>query len=191
VNYNIDFPEELKALSIPKFKVIDKSLITINRPSWWNLSVPIGVLSTIFLMFISGNISIKGPYDEDYLLLIISLMVFVAVVFFSLNRVVIDFDKRCVIIKNYNPLVNLGRKFFKLPFLIPFDEIEKIYSDWSFWGKKIYNHYVILQTNAPYKFRIAIFQRKNQSIIFTAYLNKLIKHHSIHADAVSDTTLMP
>jgi hypothetical protein len=187
MNYNIDLPEELKTVSNPKFKIGDDSLAIYNKPfvSDWLFEI------LILLLIISLARDSHTEYRTDYLIVTIALGLF-GLSGFSLNKVLIDFKQKSILVKNFNPLVNLCRKFFKMPFEIPFNNINKFYPDWKIGGHGSSSIYLtILETDVPYRFRIAIFTREDQSIIFTDYLNKLIKHHSIHTVQGSDTTVMP
>jgi len=87
--------------------------------------------------------------------------------------------------------INIYRKLIQVPFSIRFNDIDKLYSDWKYVGKGPDKYFTVLQTDSPYKFRIAIFAKEGQSIIFTDYLNTILKLNSIHAAEGSDTTVMP
>jgi hypothetical protein len=191
MNYNIDLPEELKTASMPKMKIAEQKLIILNRPYLMDWLFPAFIILIFSIMIINGKLSLINDDDSDYVTLILILFIFLIVRSFSLNRVRIDFEKKLISIKNYNPLVNLWRKLFQMPFAIGFKEVNKIFTDNNSFSRQLIRFYVILETDAPYQFRIAIFAEKNQSIIFTDYLTKLIKHHSIHADAVSDLRVKP
>ena len=175
MNYDIDLPEELKIISKPKFKGTGKELIIINKPSLWDITFPSVFIIIFLVMMLNKKISFEDSVIKDYLILAIVLMLLLLIQYFSLNKVSIDFERKCISVKNYNPLVNAGRKIFQMPSLIMFTDIEKIYSDYQFRGKNTNRHEVILQTTAPYKFRVAIFSTEAYSIQFSEYLHKKIK----------------
>jgi hypothetical protein len=187
MNYNIDLPEELKTVSKPKFKMNNSILTIYNRPFWDDWVFEIFMVLAI-LFFRNGE---QIEFRNDYLTAFIAFGLF-GLSYFSLNKINFDFEQKIVQIKNYNPLVNFFRKLFKMPSEVKFNEIEKIYPDWKLGGRgKQSKYFTILETDGPYKFRIAIFETESQSIIFTDYIRNIIKPHKIHTAQVSDTTVMP
>jgi phage-related holin len=175
MNYNTDLPEALKSVSIPKFKIMDKKLIIFNRPYLWDWIFPTAFITIFFVMIINGKISLTNNDYSDYVTLALTLLVLVIIVYLSLNRVCVDFEKKLISIKNYNPLVNLGRKLFQMPFIIGFKDVDKIFIDQNWFSGQLIRFYVILETDTPYKFRIAIFSKRQESIVFAEYLNHILK----------------
>jgi phage-related holin len=175
MNHTIDLPEELKSVSMPKFKVIDKKLIIFNRPYLMDWIFPAIILITFFVMIINGKISLTNAHYGDYAILALILFILLIIQYLSLNKVCVDFEKRLISIKNYNPLVNLGRKLFQMPFVISFKEVDKVFTDQNWSSRQLIRFYVILETDAPYRFRIAIFSKHQESIVFAEYLNHLLK----------------
>ncbi|MFT4152429.1 hypothetical protein [Parafilimonas sp.] len=174
MDYDIDLPKELKTASMPKFKTTGKELIIVNKPSLWDIMFPSVCIIIFFVMTLNKKISFENSDIGSYLILAIDLMLLLLIQYLSLNKVSIDFELKCISIKNYNPLVNVGRKILQMPALIMFTDIEKFYSDYQFWGKSTYKHKIILQTTALYKFRIAIFSKRQESILFAEYLKNVI-----------------
>lgn len=175
MNYDIDLPEELKVISKPEFKTTGNELIIVNKPSLWDIMFPSVFIIIFFVMMLNGGMAFKDSGYRDYLILAMVLMVLLLIQYVSLNKVSFDFDRKCVNIKNYNPLINVGRKMLQIPSLIMFNEIKKVYYDYQFWGKGIYKHKVILQTDSPYKYTIAIFSTEAYSTQLSAYLYRKIK----------------
>jgi hypothetical protein len=175
MNYTIDLPEELKSVSMPKFKIIDKKLRIFNRPYLMDWIFPAIILIIFFVMIINGKISLTNADYGDYTILALILFILLIIQYLSLNKVCVDFEKRLVSIKNYNPLVNLGRKLFQIPFEITFKEIGKIFTDENLLSSQLVRFYVILETDAPYKFQIAIFSKRQESIVFAEYLKNRIR----------------
>jgi phage-related holin len=175
MNYNIGLPEELKNVSMPKFKVMDKRLIIFNRPYLIDWIFPATLLIIFFAMIINGKLSLKDTDYGDYTILALALLILSVIGYLSLNRVCVDFEKRLISIKNYNPLVNLGRKMLQMPFVISFKEVDKVFTDQNWFSGQLSRFYVILETEAPYKFRIAIFSKPQESIAFAEYFKNKIR----------------
>ncbi len=174
MNYTVDLPTELKSVSMPKFKITDKKLIIFNRPYLMDWVLPAIVIIIFFVMIINGELSITNTDYGDYTVLAFILFIFLISQYLSLNKVCVDFEKRLVSIKNYNPLVNMGRKLFQIPFTIAFKEVDKIFTDENSLSTQLKRFYVILETDVPYKFKIAIFSKQQQSIVFAEYLKDRI-----------------
>jgi len=187
MNYNIDLPEEFKGISKPKFNAGYGTLTIYNRPFWDDWLFEIFILSVTLYMILIQKLPLNNPYIIWFLI----MFFFYSLYCFSLDKPNIDFIKKEISIRSYNPFVNIYRKLFQMPFLVKFSDIDKIFSDWKYVSKEPYKYFTVLQTDASYKFRIAIFAKESQSLSFTDYLSKIIKHHSIHTDAVSDTTMIP
>ena len=171
---SIELPEELKSVSTPKFKVSKTQLIILNRPYMMDWIWPAAFILIFVVMILSGELSLKDTGYGDYAIAALIMISLLIIQYFSLNRVCIDFEKKLIAIKNYNPLVNLGRKMFQMPFAIPFKEVDKIFTVDNFLTRQIARFDVVLETDAPYRFRIAIFSERQKSIVFAEYLNHKI-----------------
>lgn len=171
MNYNIVLPEELKTLSKPKFK-IDNNILTIyNRPFWDDWFFEVSILLCILYMTSIQKLAL----NNQYVLFFLIILFFYSFYSFSLNKVNIDFTKKEILIRSYNPFINIYRRFFQMPFLIKFTDIDNVFSDWKLVGKGPNKYFTVLQTDAPYKFKIAVFTNETQSKIFTEYLKNSLR----------------
>jgi len=175
MNSHIELPGELKTTSMPKLKIADQKVIILNRPRAMDWLFPAFFMLLFSIMIMNGKLLLTNTDDSDYIILFFALTIFLMVKVFSLNRVCIDFEKKLISIKNYNPLVNLGRRLFQMPLAISFKEIDKIFTDQNWFSGQLIRFYVILETNALYKFRIAIFSKQQESIMFVEYLKNKIR----------------
>jgi hypothetical protein len=171
MNYNINLPEELKTVSKPKFKIDNNTLAIYNRPFWDDWLFEVSILLYILYMTLIQKLALNNQYVLFFLIILFIYSFYC----FSLNKVNIEFAKKEILIRSYNPFINIYRRFFQIPFLIKFNDIDKVFSDWKLVGKGPNKYFVVLQTEAPYKFRIAIFMNETQSKVFTEYLNHILK----------------
>jgi len=186
MDYNIHLPEELKILSKPKVKIRNNTIIIYNGPFWddWFFE------AFIFLIILYMTLIQKLDLNNSYVIWFLVILFIYSFYCFSLNKVSIDFIEKKVTVVSYNPFINIYRKLIQVPFSIRFNDIDKLYSDWKYVGKGPDKYFTVLQTDSPYKFRIAIFAKEGQSIIFTDYLNTILKPNSVHAAEGSDTTML-
>jgi hypothetical protein len=167
MEYN--FPVELESLSEPKIKFDHQKIQIKNRPTPHQQIV--SLLSIVFapyLIFIK-----KLPFDDPYVLMCTFLCLGLISLTYSLNRVNIDFSDKTIVIANYNPLINLWRKFMQMPQTLKFKEID-ITSDFALRKGGSY-YYVAFVTEAPYTYKIAIFQKEKLCLLFKDYLKARMK----------------
>lgn len=175
MNYNIDLPEELKSVSMPKLKIIKKKLIIFNRPYLMDWIFRAIIIIIFFVMIINGELSLTNTDYSDYAILVLMLFFLLIIQYLSLNKVCVDFEKEFISIKNYNPLINMVKKILQMPFIISFREVQNIYTDSSFFSNQLPRFFVVLETIALCKFKIAIFQ-EDKNRFFSDYLrDKIVK----------------
>lgn len=163
-----NFPAELEGISYPKIIFDEARMIIHNRPFIAYMWVPgMNLLGATAMI-------IRNQVNNEYFLILCGLFFISLAYMFSMNKVVINFKQKKVYIRNYNPLLNLWRRMMQMPFELTFGEVDKIITDYTY-RKGDGEYYVAFITEAPYKFRIAIFKTEDQSRLFAGYLKRMMR----------------
>lgn len=168
----MELPKELQFSTYPTFEVSDKKIFIYNLPTTSDLYV-VGITFLFFLYVVSG----KGVPDAyNYPVLFFLIFLFFTFACLSLDKIVIDTNKKTITRKNYNPIMNFIRRIIlQLPSVIDFKDVSQIDSDQTYFQKDGNSYYVYIITNTPYKLRIGTFSNKSCSEVFIEFLQKNVK----------------
>jgi hypothetical protein len=90
----------------------------------------------------------------------------------SLKRTKIDLGQRMIYRKSLNPIENLIDRVLQHPKVISFENVEKIYADYSeAAASAVQRYYVYLRTDDPYNLKIGTFRTQADSELFAEFLN--------------------
>lgn len=161
------FPPELKKLFFPKIIQSEDEIIIWNRPFTDDITFsfifPLGLFITIT--------SSEGEFFVSEIVISSLLTLLFLWIIYSLDKVRINFKDKTISRKSYNPLINIIRKsIFKYPATISFKNIAGFETDYIYSRKSMTKYIVILHTDDPYKFKIAIFTQRDYSNMFADYL---------------------
>jgi hypothetical protein len=163
---------EFESLKRPKI-IISEDVILISDPpfAWRILMIFFCLFLTwIGLQFKQGNDKVMG--------IVVSLSCALAFIYdaLSLQRVKIDLQEKIVYRTSLNPLENLVNRLLHRPAKLPFNKIEKIYSDYNVAvGAATQRYYVYIRSDNHYKLNIGTFNKEADAAHFATYLDKKIR----------------
>ena len=163
---------EFESLKRPKIRILEDVILISDPPFPWRIFMIFFCLflTCIGLLFKQGTDKVIG--------IAVSLSCALAFVYdaLSLQRVKIDLQEKIVSRTSLNPLENLVNRLLHRPAKLPFNKIEKIYSDYKVAvGAATQRYYVYIKSDNHDKLNIGTFNKEADATQFAAYLDRKIR----------------
>ena len=172
-----DGKSKFESLRRPKIIISEEVILISDPPFAWRIFM---IFFSLFLTWLGLQFK---QWNDKIMGIVVSLSCALAFLYdaSSLQRVKIDLQEKIVYRTSLNPLENLVNRLLHRPAKLPFNKIEKIYSDYNVAvGAATQRYYVYIRSDNHYKLNIGTFNKEPDAIHFAAYLDEKIRK-KIHA----------